>query len=365
VSDIRVTRSSREHSGAENRLASRSPVRALAAVLAVICVSLFGLAACGSSGQGTDGEKRVFAEAEDGAFPVTVQHTYGQTTIESQAQRVVVVGWAGSDLAVQLGTVPVAQGPAGGTGDSAEFYPWFRDAVSDLGAPLPATDPSLERGEVNTEFVLKQNPDLILAVQSGITADEYRKLSDIAPTVAFPDEPWGTSAEDHLDMVAEALGRPSLAEKVTGELDDRIAETAGKHEDLAGKTFLYGFLPEDGQTVIFSDTDPRVKTLQKLGLVDSTDLAALAEESDGVSSFNVSIEKLIATTADLYVTGADREKWDAASRSDRAFAAWGPVRDGHAALMTDSDVNLALSVSTPLSLAWAIDDIADVLSAAL
>ena len=87
-----------------------------------------------------------------------------------------------------------------------------------------------------------------------------------------------------------------------------------------------------------------VKTLQKLGLVDSPDLAALAEEADGVSSFNVSIEKLIATSADLYVTGTDQEKWDAALRSDRAFAAWGPVGEGHVALLTDSDVNLAVGV---------------------
>lgn len=340
-------------------------VRAIAALSVAVLVALFGLTACSSSDSGADEEQRVFADAEDGAFPVTVDHAYGETTIEDQAQRVVVVGWAGADLAVQLGTVPVAQGTAGGEGDSAEFYPWFRDAVDDLGAPMPATDLSLERGDVNTEFVANQTPDLILAVQSGITEDEYRKLSDIAPTVAFPDDPWGTSAEDHLRMVAEALGRPSEAGRITAELDDSISASAGTHRELAGKSFLYGFLPEDGQTVIFSDKDARVKTLQKLGLVDSPDLAALAEEADGVSSFNVSIEKLIATSADLYVTGTDQEKWDAALRSDRAFAAWGPVGEGHVALLTDSDVNLALSVSTPLSLTWAIDDIADALAAAL
>lgn len=341
-------------------------IRALLAVLVAVTVAAAGaLTACSSSdGDSTPDDRRVFADAEEGAFPVTVDHAYGSTTVEAQPQRVVVVGWAGSDLAVQLGTVPVAQGTAGGDGESAEYYPWFREAVDALGAPLPATDPSLERGDVNTEFVLEQNPDLILAVNSGITEDEYGKLSDIAPTVAFPDEPWATSAEDHLDMVARALGRPSQAEKITGDLDAKIAETADSHRELDGKTFLYGFLPEDGQTVIFSDQDARVKTLQKLGLVDSPDLGRLAAEADGASSFNVSVEKLVGTTADLYVTGTDRESWDEALRSNRAFASWGPVGAGHTALITDKDVSLALSVSTPLSLAWAIDDIADVLSAA-
>lgn len=342
----------------------------VAALLTALVLSAV-LVGCSSSdgGDGADvtgsSGERVFAEAEDGAFPVTIGHAYGETTIEKQAERLVVVGWAGADLAVQLGTVPVAQGPAGGEGDSAEFHPWFREAVEELGAPLPATEPSLERGEVDTEFVATQEPDLILAISSGITAEEYQRLSDIAPTVAFPDEPWGTSAEDHLTMVGQALGRPSEAEAVTRDLDDHFAETAEAHPELSGVSFFYGFLPDDGQVVIFSEADPRVKSLEKLGMVPSPDLDPLAREADGVSSFNVAVERLISTDADTYVTTTSQEEWDAALATDRSFAAWGPVGSGNATVISDSDVGLALATSTPLSLAWAVDDIAGAVSDSL
>lgn len=349
---------------------TRCTVATVALALAVVPTMLAGCSATDEStpnGSSTvsDGDTRVFAEPDDGAFPVTLDHTYGETTIKEQAERVVVVGWAGSDLAVQLGTVPVAQGVAGGEGDSAEYHPWFREAVEELGAPLPATDPSLERGEVDVEFVATQEPDLILAISSGISADEYDRLSDIAPTVAFPDEPWGTSAEDHLTMVGDALGRPSEAEKITRELDEKISEVGADHPELSGVSFLYGFLPADGQTVIFSESDPRVRTLEQLGLVPSPDLDDLAREADGVSSFNVAVERLITTDTDIYVTTVDRAEWDAAVAGDRAFAAWGPVAAGNAAVIDDPDVGLALATSTPLSLAWAVEDIADDLSAAV
>lgn len=345
--------------------------RAAVAVLALAAVPAL-LAGCssaqdetsGSSGSG-DGAERVFAEPDDGAFPVTIDHAYGETTVEEQAERVLVVGWGGADLAVQLGTVPVAQGIAGGEGDSAEYHPWFREAVEELGAPLPATDESLERGEVDTEFVATQEPDLILAVNSGISAEEYDRLTDIAPTVAFPDEPWATSAQDHLTMVGEALGCAERAAEITGELDEKISGVADSHPELSGVSFLYGFLPTDGQVVIFSEADPRVGTLEKLGLTPSPDLAALAEQADGESSFNVAVERLISTDADTNVSTVSREEWDAAVDADRTFAAWGPVADGDASVIEDPDVGLALATSTPLSLSWAVEDIADVLSASV
>ncbi|WP_255372589.1 hypothetical protein [Corynebacterium sp. CNJ-954] len=100
----------------------------VALALAVVPTLLAGCSAADEStpdGSSTarDGDTRVFAEPDDGAFPVTLDHAYGETTIEEQAERVVVVGWAGADLAVQLGTVPVAQGVAGGEGDSADYHP--------------------------------------------------------------------------------------------------------------------------------------------------------------------------------------------------------------------------------------------------
>ena len=52
-------------------------------------------------------------------------------------------------------------------------------------------------------------PDVILAVQSGLTADQYAQLTKIAPTVAQPGRNWQTSWQDQTTLVGKALGRPT------------------------------------------------------------------------------------------------------------------------------------------------------------
>jgi iron complex transport system substrate-binding protein len=46
--------------------------------------------------------------AEPSAFPVTIEHKYGSTTIEEAPERVAVVGLREQDALLGLGIVPVA-----------------------------------------------------------------------------------------------------------------------------------------------------------------------------------------------------------------------------------------------------------------
>ena len=46
------------------------------------------------------------------------------------------------------------------------------------------------------EEVARLTPDVILATNSGITKEEYTKLSKIAPVVAYPEAPWGHAVAD-------------------------------------------------------------------------------------------------------------------------------------------------------------------------
>ena len=45
------------------------------------------------------------ASAQD--FPVTVEHAFGETTIEERPERVASVGWANHEVPLALGIVPV------------------------------------------------------------------------------------------------------------------------------------------------------------------------------------------------------------------------------------------------------------------
>ena len=61
------------------------------------------LAACGSS---EDGSSAPAGPAET-AFPATVEHEYGSTTVPKKPERVVVVGLTEQDTVLQLGYTPV------------------------------------------------------------------------------------------------------------------------------------------------------------------------------------------------------------------------------------------------------------------
>ena len=46
-------------------------------------------------------------QADEGAFPVTIEHAYGETTVEQEPERVVALGWSDPDVVLSLGVVPV------------------------------------------------------------------------------------------------------------------------------------------------------------------------------------------------------------------------------------------------------------------
>ncbi|MGX1934684.1 ABC transporter substrate-binding protein [Microbacterium resistens] len=336
---------------------------AVAAVAALVCALV--LTGCAPSAATEDGgERRVFAEPEAGAYPVEIDHAYGTTTVRAQPQRLVVIGWSGADIAIQLGTVPVAQGIA--AGGEREYYPWVEDAIEELGAPLPAVDASLERGEVDLEYVLAQRPDLIVAINSGITEAEYRRLTEIAPTIAFPGTAWATSVDEHIELMGAALGRPAFAAGIQEGVEDRIAETAARHPELSGVSYVQGFVPtDDGQLVLFGTADARSTVLAGLGLRQLDETVALQHRAGDPSSFTIGLEELLPLTPDVFVTFAEHDVWREAVTAHAAFASWAPVAHERVALLEDRMVGLALSTATPLGIDWGIDAVAETISAAL
>src|SRR4051812_15117953 len=93
-----------------------------AAAIAVACVLMVGsLISCSSSAQAPKA-----TEAADPAFPVSIDHKFGSTTITSRPTRVVTVGWNDQDFALALGVVPVS------TREWFEeylTYPWVKTAL--------------------------------------------------------------------------------------------------------------------------------------------------------------------------------------------------------------------------------------------
>ena len=136
----------------------------LPSVLAAAFCGLL-LAACGSdqsdSSTSTADRPASAAKIESGAFPVTIEHKYGATTIKSEPGRIVVVGLREQDALLALGAVPVATTEWFGEHPGA-IFPWAKEALGTGKVPTVLTD----KDGIQIEKVAAQRPDLILGIYS-------------------------------------------------------------------------------------------------------------------------------------------------------------------------------------------------------
>lgn len=228
----------------------------LVLLVAVIAGAL--IAGCGDDETDGSAASGAAPAADASAFPVTVAHKYGETTIEKAPERVVVAGLREQDALLALGVVPVATTEWYGEHPGA-IFPWAKDELGD--APLPEVLSSTDGIEV--EKIAAQQPDLILAIYSGLTKKEYDTLSQIAPVVAQPKGQidWGSSWRDELTMAGQAVGKADEAQKLLNETERALAAAAAANPGFKGQTaavastyqgvYVYG--PEDARSKLLVD----------------------------------------------------------------------------------------------------------------
>ena len=139
------------------------------------------LAACGrdsDSGSATSSPSARAARPRRSAFPVTITHKYGETTIEKAPTRVVCVGLTEQDALLALGIVPV--GVTYWFGDEqlqGYIFPWAQATCW----ATPSCPTVLEdTNGVEVEKVAALAPDLIIGQYAGLTEKDYKMLSKIA-----------------------------------------------------------------------------------------------------------------------------------------------------------------------------------------
>jgi iron complex transport system substrate-binding protein len=217
-----------------------------------------GLLALGLlAGCGDDTTPRA-SSAPAGAFPVTIEHKFGATTIESEPKRVVVVGLREQDSLLALGIVPV--GTTEWYGEHAgAIFPWAEQALGDAKKPevLSFTD------GIQYERVAALAPDLILAVYSGLNLKDYDTLSKIAPVVAQPpgQVDWGSSWQDEITITGKAVGKAKEAEGLKAKAEQQLADAAKAHPEFKGQTAavatpyqgIYVYGPQDARSRLLTD----------------------------------------------------------------------------------------------------------------
>lgn len=292
------------------------------------------------------------AAAQD--FPLTIKHKFGTTVIESQPQRIATVDYAGADDLLAMGVQPVAIRYWYGDQEGA-LWPWAAAKLT--------THPEVLRGEINYEQIAAADPDIILALWSGITQGDYQQLSRIAPVVAAPEGvgdfalPWDRRAR----LVGRAVGREAEARARITAIRARLGTIAAAHPDWAGKTASVGFAM-NGSPGAYSAHDIRAQLLAQMGFRLPR---ALVEAGGDDPSFAITLseEALNVMDANLIVWIAPNGDFSAidALLTRRFLSA---AKGGHEVLAGEL-LSGALSHASLLSLPYALDALVPGIEAAL
>lgn len=323
-------------------------LRRLALPLGALLLTL-PLAACGTDDAAPQaGSDDAAAEPFE---PVTLEHAFGTTEIDERPQRVVTWGWGSSDAAIALGVVPVAMPKNSYGADEEGYMPWQKEALDAAGAEEPTL--LTESAEPPIEEIAAAAPDLILANYSGITEADYEKLSQIADTVAYPDEPWSTPWRDVITTVGDALGRADEAQALLDDVDAEVAAAAAAHPEFEGTT-IAAVAVDPSAFYVYTPADPRVQFLEDLGFT----VAPSVEELDtGESSFyyTLSTEEVDRLTSDVLLSYVADEQVRDDIAADPALQAMQQLQDGTVASVVGESYISAVSPPTALSLTWGLD----------
>ena len=332
--------------------------RTIAAPLAAATLLLAALTGCSTgstsaAADSADGDAPT-AEVDTDAFPVTIEHAFGETTIEEAPARVATLGWSDDDMALSLGVVPVGATAKTWGGNENGSTDWFDATLEEAGGEQPVRYDDTDGTPV--EAVAELAPDVILATNSGITEKDYEKLSKIAPVVAYPENPWVTDWRTSLEMVGEALGLGEKAEAVEAETTQVVADAKAAYPQLEGTSLVFAYLtPTDLSTIgIYGPEDNRVRTMKEFGMVDAPIVDEVVD--DGQFYGTLSAERAGDVDADVVLTYAEAEGDVAKLQQDRLLGRIPALAEGRVYAEVDKHLGLSITNPSPLSMPYIVEN---------
>jgi iron complex transport system substrate-binding protein len=328
-----------------------------------VTLGALALTGCTTGSADSDDSAKSSTKAEADAFPVTIKHAFGSTTIEKEPKRVATLGWSDQDHVAALGVVPVGATKITYGGNKAGSTDFFDAAVAKLGGKAPTRYDDTDG--IPFAEVAKASPDLILATNSGLTKADYDKLRKIAPVVAYPDVPWITPWRTSLETIGKALGRSEEAAKVLEETDDEIASAKEKYSDMDGKTFMLNYLSTtDLSTIgIYGSQDTRVQFLRDFGLKDAPSVAKVVKP--GKFYGTISADRADTLASDVVLAFTDEGGTLDTFKKHPQVGKIPAFTSGNVYTEADTTVSEAITNPTPLSIPVVIDKVLPKLDAAV
>ncbi|MEU9918669.1 iron-siderophore ABC transporter substrate-binding protein [Streptomyces sp. NPDC051001] len=335
--------------------------RRLAAVLSAAALGAGLLAGCGDdSSDSADKASDDTSTTAAGAFPVTVEHAFGSTTVTKTPERVVTVGYTDDQTVLAFGIKPVGMtdqypNPAGQSPDINTQWPWTKDKWGD-------TKPEviMKNGDSgpNFEKIAALRPDLIIAVYSEVDQTAYDKLSKIAPTVGrtkAEKEPFSAPWQDNALQIATALGKAEEGEKMIADIQGQLDAAKKAHPEFADQKAVALSWYEDS-VAPFTSTDVRGRLVSGIGFPYQTEIDKVA---DGSFYTKLSPERIDLVDVDHIFVINDKADTEALKKF-KLFANLDAVKKGNVSYLLDSEgpaVGAAISQGTLLSMPYAIDEL--------
>ena len=335
---------------------------------ALTLAALITVSACGgtadSAATDTGASSTEAAEDTDPQFPLTIQHALGETVIESKPENVVAIGWGNLDVPLALGVAPVGVSKTTyGSADANGLFSWTNEAFRALGVEEPNVFDDTDG--LDFEAINNAGPDLILAVYSGISEEDYQQLSEIAPTIPYTTEAWATTWQDMTIDNGRALGMETEAKALVEKLEAEIQEKASAYPEIQGLSAAYCYFDTSNLSsfYVYMPKDPRASYLLDLGLTLPDNIRAL---DDGSFFFmTVSSENIdILNDLDLIMAWGSSDTLEV-FRSDPLLSQIPAVQRGSVVFLDNDSYMISASCTpTPLSIPATVDEYLELISAA-
>lgn len=289
----------------------------------------------------------------------TIEHKYGSTQVSGTPERVVTVGITDQDPVLALGVKPVGIGEWYGEYPYAT-WPWAQDELGEAKPEVVAT------AEFNFEQIAALEPDLIVGMLSGMTAEDYELFSEIAPTVAQPKGyiDFGVPWQEQTRLAGRVLGRQDRAEGLVSDLESRFARARERHPRFEGAAGLMVGANAQGDSYFpapYNPQDVRGRFMGSLGFEQPAEIRELAGDSFFTELSREQLDLLDAADVLVWVDlgiGLDPVK------NDPVYRRLSVAREGRDVFLEDAVLNGALSFGTVLSLPLALDELVPRISAA-
>lgn len=322
---------------------SRRAVLAGAAVAFSLTIS-----ACGQGSQ--DPESSGSADFET----VTIKHALGEAVIESEPERVVTLGQGSTETAIALGKTPVGMEEYAWGSDDTGYMPWIHEAVEKKGDKLP--EQFQGDAELDVEAIAALEPDVILAPWSGVTQEQYDQLTDIAPTVAYPKQPWTIEWDQQITTIGKALGHEEESEGLVKDIKTQLSDA--KRPEYKDLTFSFIYNSGPGTLGVFYPKEQRVAMVSALGLTPDPVIDELKKDYDepGTDSALIGLENADKLKdSDLIFTFYSDEKSRKEIEGQSVYANIPAIKAGAVVSPDDQPFVTGSSIINPLTVPWTLE----------